>query len=91
MTYRSLYGKVDKLLRQSSSSVRRVQTQAGGAIWEDGVYSVRLYPTGPAPFWVRLERRGGRKPIRDFFDEPTAAEQIARMILDHFRDRRNAF
>ena len=90
MTYRELYSEVDKRIRTSTSGVERVPTFAGGAIWRQGVYSVRLFPTGPDPFWVRLDRRGGRKPPLDFYDGPKVVDELVDAIKAHFANPRNA-
>ena len=89
MSYTDLYDKIDALLRDPMLGiVRRKDRLGGGAEWLQGTYTVRVRPA-PRPYYVQLDRRGGRKKSVFYFDEDGLAAKLAGDIQDHFNDRRN--
>jgi hypothetical protein len=86
MKYRRLYREVDELLHQSPRGIIR-RPSISGAEWVQGSYSVRLGPA-PAPYFVKLDRKGGGKKPVYYFDDDDLPATITARILDHFLKRR---
>jgi hypothetical protein len=90
MSSSSIYDKVDRILQESSlPNIRRREIRVGTE-WAEGQYSVELKLSGRPPYQLKLDRKGGRRKPLFFDDEPGTADAIAQVIVEHFRDQRNA-